>query len=504
MKFLAPLAASILFIVMVLTSGLYGRETESLQQGLIRLQASARDFYEDSIRYDAHALRAVMDALLRNTELSEAFARQDRRELLERSAALFEDIRRDYAITHFYFTKPDRVNLLRVHAPERHGDRIDRFTTMEAERNGTVSQGVELGPLGTFTLRVVAPWYDSKTRQLIGYVELGMEIDRVLQKLRDFFGVNVVVVIRKAFLERGKWEAGMRSLGRTPDWDRFGDVVLSVQSPQAIPPVLAERFARGEYGRTDVALELVRGGFSYRLIHLPLQDARGRPVADMALLADVTLEMDSARRTVLLGSLAALGIGVVLILFFYWQVGRVGGRIDQYEQKLERLASRDGLTGLHNRRMFHALLEAELARAARYKRPVALLMLDIDHFKRINDTYGHQAGDVALKEVGRRLLRLARTVDHVCRYGGEEISIILPETDANGAVNIAERMRSDMAAVPFDIGEGRSITLTVSIGIAIYPVDAAADDSLIAAADGMLYAAKAGGRNRVHVHGQDV
>lgn len=208
--FLAPLAVAILAILAALVFGLYRHEHRSVQQGVMRIRASAQDFYEDSIRYDARALQAVMDALRRDRRLNEALAAHDRQRLLRLSAALFEELRKDYAITHLYFTGADRVNLLRAHAPHRYGDRIDRITTRTAEKSGTTAFGVELGPLGTFTLRLVAPWHDEATHRLIGYVELGMEIDRVLQKLRDFFRVEVFVVVRKDRLDRTSWEAGMR------------------------------------------------------------------------------------------------------------------------------------------------------------------------------------------------------------------------------------------------------------------------------------------------------
>jgi hypothetical protein len=223
--FLGPLAIAIALIVLLLSILLYKQERDELQQGVIRVHASARDFYEESIRYDAQALQAVMHTLERNAKLRAALARLDRAALLQYASPLFKDLRRDYNITHFYFTGPDRVNLLRVHTPQRNGDVIGRTTTLQAEQSGAIAYGVELGPLGTFTLRLVSPWFDEHTHQLIGYVELGMEIDLVLNKLEDFFGVQVFTVVFKTFLQRDKWEAGMRALGRAPHWDRFAKVV---------------------------------------------------------------------------------------------------------------------------------------------------------------------------------------------------------------------------------------------------------------------------------------
>ncbi len=166
-------------------------------------------------------------------------------------------------------------------------------------------------------------------------------------------------------------------------------------------------------------------------------------------------------------------------------------------RKLDELATHDGLTGLYNHRAFYALLEEERLRADRFARPVSLLMIDIDHFKRVNDTHGHLAGDAILKGLSDLLTRQARAIDRVCRYGGEELTLILPETENAAALNIAERLRAAVAAQLFDTGNSCSVHITVSIGVAAYPAHADTPDKLVAAADSALYAAKQVGRNRV-------
>ena len=175
----------------------------------------------------------------------------------------------------------------------------------------------------------------------------------------------------------------------------------------------------------------------------------------------------------------------------------MAGRIEADQAALAELASRDGLTGLYNHRTFYVLLGDELARAKRFQRPVSLLLLDIDHFKRVNDTHGHLAGDAALRELCELLRREARAIDRVCRYGGEEITLILPETDIEAAVRLAERLRAAVEAQAFDVGTGTPPHLTVSIGAASWPAHADNAQALVAAADAALYAAKRGGRNRV-------
>jgi diguanylate cyclase (GGDEF)-like protein len=164
-------------------------------------------------------------------------------------------------------------------------------------------------------------------------------------------------------------------------------------------------------------------------------------------------------------------------------------------EALRRLATRDQLTGLLNRREFDRILAEESERAARFGRPLALILVDIDHFKKVNDTYGHPAGDEVLREVARRLGSLMRSVDRVTRFGGEEFALVAMETDRPAALETARRICAEMARTPIQAG---SVTLpvTVSAGLAVLPGDAKDGKTLIAAADKALYAAKGAGRNR--------
>ncbi len=167
---------------------------------------------------------------------------------------------------------------------------------------------------------------------------------------------------------------------------------------------------------------------------------------------------------------------------------------------LREWAIRDGLTGLFNHRYFQELLHTEFARAQRYGQPLACLMLDLDRFKQINDSFGHPFGDDVLKRLAETLRGQAREVDIVARYGGEEFVAILPATDRAGALQFAERIRAAVEASPFE-HQGRSVPATVSIGVATTRDAGAGDEArLVALADAALYEAKRGGRNRVVAH----
>jgi diguanylate cyclase (GGDEF)-like protein len=169
-------------------------------------------------------------------------------------------------------------------------------------------------------------------------------------------------------------------------------------------------------------------------------------------------------------------------------------------EKANTLATHDGLTGLYNHRTFQQLLADEITRAIRYTEPVSMVICDIDHFKRVNDSYGHPFGDVVLKGVSATLQNSVRQdIDTVARYGGEEFAIILVKTDATGAAETAERIRLAIAAVPFKAPGGKDVSVTMSFGIAEFKKDARQVNDLIAKADKALYRAKENGRNRVEI-----
>lgn len=174
-----------------------------------------------------------------------------------------------------------------------------------------------------------------------------------------------------------------------------------------------------------------------------------------------------------------------------------GNNIEQaYHEELFNLAKVDGLTNIFNRRYFTTSLENEIDRARRYKRELSLLMIDIDHFKNINDSLGHRAGDYILKELANIIVNRSRRVDYVCRYGGEEFAIILPEIDIMGAFKFAVVLKDTVSEHMF-MFEQNEIHITISIGVSDNMENDQSADELIETADRRLYLAKERGRNRV-------
>jgi diguanylate cyclase (GGDEF)-like protein len=184
-----------------------------------------------------------------------------------------------------------------------------------------------------------------------------------------------------------------------------------------------------------------------------------------------------------------------LALFAIWTTAIVSYIHLKMLAKLEPLATTDQLTGLYNRHYFNSELIKQINIWRRYQRPLSIIILDIDYFKKVNDLYGHLAGDYALKALARICESQLRDIDTFARFGGEEYAILLPSTAVNGAMQIAERIRKTTEDYTFKF-EGKTFKFTVSLGVAELTDEAWSITELINAADKMLYKAKAAGRNR--------
>ncbi|SDS42292.1 diguanylate cyclase (GGDEF) domain-containing protein [Halopseudomonas sabulinigri] len=189
---------------------------------------------------------------------------------------------------------------------------------------------------------------------------------------------------------------------------------------------------------------------------------------------------------------------VCLIIYDVTGVAVNKRQLESANTKLRELALRDGLTGLLNRRYWESCLEHEFARHQRYDNEVSLVMFDIDHFKKVNDTFGHQAGDEVIRTTARLTEQLARETDFCGRYGGEEFVVLLPDTSLEGAQQFAERLRQSVERQQLD-HQGTPLTFTISLGVARLTDAMENYQALIERADKALYQSKEGGRNRTTV-----
>jgi diguanylate cyclase (GGDEF)-like protein len=198
---------------------------------------------------------------------------------------------------------------------------------------------------------------------------------------------------------------------------------------------------------------------------------------------------------------------VTLFLVIYRLVIKLYRRLKVAEDRIYTMAITDELTGVCNRRQLLERLAEEVARARRYRRGLACIMLDLDHFKRVNDTHGHAAGDAVLRAAAAAVSERIRATDFVGRYGGEEFVVVLPETSLAAATLIAEKLRGEVESLAIDIGEARTLRTTASLGVAYFDPAAGAEGAqpdteaiaLVQHADAAMYRAKRSGRNRVEV-----
>ncbi len=314
-RILIPLMLAIVVLLGAFVFSFYRFQQRHLTNVVRSKLASVQELFVGLLARDASMMGAALEAILLDEQLKGALKAKDRSALLELTQTLFRELNSGHGITHFYFTGPDRVNILRVHKPERYGDRINRFTTLEAEKTGKLAHGIELGPLGTFTLRVVEPLYDGE--QLIGYVELGEEIHHIIRELKEIFGIEIYVVIEKRYLDRANWESGMRMLGREAIWERFPSVVMIDYTLDVFPERLAGFLDEEQLTstKTDVDVSLNDRRYRSRFIHM--KDAGGRGVGDMVVMTDVTGLVAEMHATVFIIGGICLVVGGILFTFFY-------------------------------------------------------------------------------------------------------------------------------------------------------------------------------------------
>lgn len=317
---LVPLALASVLVLVVFVFSVYHEEQEHLAEDLARSIHAVEGHYRAALEERAQKLGAALEVIATDPVLRSALAEHDRKALLARAAPIFQRLKNKYNITHFYFHDQHRVNLLRVHQPSRFGDTINRFTALEAEKTKALSHGVELGPLGTFTLRVVLPIW--KGDKLLGYIELGEEVDQLIQDMERVFNIDLVVVIDKHYLHQADWTSGMAMLGRKAEWGRFPDVVVVSQTLNKLPQGLSDILSRpvGAFPAGDI--EVIHNDQRYRGRILTLRDAGERTVGGLVVLRNMTARIQSTLNAVAMVSGGALLLGAFLFFLFYIILGR--------------------------------------------------------------------------------------------------------------------------------------------------------------------------------------
>ncbi|NVK43171.1 MAG: diguanylate cyclase [Oceanospirillaceae bacterium] len=444
-----------------------------------------------------------------------------RKHLYDTVAPSWHKMTAQYSVRQLHFhLGPGSTSFLRVHKPEKFGDNMDqlRHMVVDVNRDEQPRTGLELGRVYS-GLRGIVPVYSGESvPRHLGALEAGTSFRAIIKLLSETINADIAVLLREKRVEDATWQR--------PDDAMESDCGCFVEasSSDTLGPLLAYsdfsayRSGPGAFSTHTALVET--GTHTYALTHFGMQDYIGardgatEPVGRVLIWhnADALLrELASDTRTNIVYAVVGY-ILIELILFFgiratkghlNRQIRHRTAEIRQLNQMLHDQATTDELTGLKNRRYLMTRLGEEYARADSEGEPLSVLMLDIDYFKKINDSYGHAAGDQALEAFGRYLSGCCRRDDVVARYGGEEFCIVLPNTPEAKALLFADRLRSEVEQqVGFTAPDGKARSVTCSVGVCDNRQSRSADN-LIDLADSALYAAKQRGRNRVEAYVPD-
>ena len=333
-RLMLPLTA---IVVLLTVSGLILLWQQHQSQLKSQIDVNIDDVAGDlrvSLDQQASGLTLAAQPIAADPAVQKALRAGDTASLLSTWLPVFANLRRENNLTHFYFFDTNRVCLLRIHKPEKRGDIINRFTALEAERTGKAASGLDLGPLGTFTLRVVQPVFGDGV--LVGYVELGKEIEDVLRMMHARAGNQVAVVIRKENLNRQTWEDGMRMLGHDSEWDRLthNAVIYASQErlPDAFVPWVNELSSDHAHAGTDQ--EIAYDGKVFRVAAMPMPDASGKEVGDLLIMYDISAVKSSFMRLMFLGGTATAVLLSLLMSFVYVLLRRTDAGIRAQQAEL--------------------------------------------------------------------------------------------------------------------------------------------------------------------------
>ncbi|MGH1430045.1 MAG: EAL domain-containing protein [Neptuniibacter sp.] len=466
------------------------------QQSIYTLDVYKKEF-QSSFNSQANSILALLEVMINVEGARDALKEQNRLKINGLFQEFYQKLRRSQGITHFYFHSPELVNIVRLHNIDRYGDQINRQTSLRSSQTQRPSFGFELGVLGTFTLRAVAPVYANN--ELIGYIELGKEIEDIASDMSNAFDLNWAVLIDKNFLVEEDWKAGMEVLGRSANWNQYQTAVISSSSFTEIPPELNQK--------TISALKnghsLISYDSAWRVGVIPLQDMKKNQVGWLLIYIDETEALlTSTERDQIFLLLLVILISFLLIII--WKVlGKADEQVTRNQAQLHHMAHHDELTGLPNRKSFYETLDRAIRRSKRHRKSLAVLFIDLDNFKDVNDMLGHDTGDEVLRYVAKRLGPLMRKTDTLARNSGDEFVVLLDGVkDEHDCSAIAQKI-SDEFSAPLHLNT-QAVEVTASIGITTFPKDGKSCDELMVNADSAMYLAKEMGKNSFYFYNKKI
>lgn len=459
------------------------QKTQLAIQALIDSRAQKLAIALDAVRNDKQLLN---DMLLRNRDA-----------MLNNSKPLFEKFRNDYGISQLLFYEPGRQVFLQLLQPEQHGAVIERQTLLAATRNDALSYGVELGPMGDLTLRVVAPWRQGD--HLVGYVELGEEVSDLVLQIRRVFGLDVYVALDKQHVTEESWQLGKTLLGHEGNWQEGNAVAIIAQTLPGVPASILSLLGSDTQGTTEAGVVTPNGKRHFLAGAIPIKDVSGRVVGRIALLEDVTGRLSAFWETFRYLALVTAASTLVLFAVFFEIVHR-GVRAWQREkaelveqqlvkdkarlrtiEELEQGLLFDKVTHLPNRALFLDRLHQQIHVAQRERRSFAVVVVEIAKLRELADTIGETLLEQLLQQVTFRFKEGLRRSDTIARSAQDQFAMVLPTVDLNLAVTLAQKI-ARLLAGPYSIND-LYLDLKIDVGISLYPYHGQEPETLLRRAE---------------------
>jgi PAS domain S-box-containing protein len=338
-KVLIPLGITLATLLVLFLAILSGLRYQENRQDLLLQQKTVQALFHHLLASRTELLIADAHFLSLQTELQQAMANGDRSALLEAARPYFRSLLVAQGLTHLYFHTPDGRNFLRVHRPEEYGDPLNRLVLNKARESGQISHGLELGPLGTYTLRMIYPWRQGD--ELIGYIEIGEGIDSLIKRLRDSAQVELLITLWKDYLDRPAWESSMQRAGRTPRWEDHEELVV-VDTTLADPPAALAQFLprKKQEKHLEMPSQVNSGDRTYQVGLLPLHDAANQQIGNFIVYRNISETIALHHRSLFITVLACLLLGGGLFLSCWLILGRTDRHLVQTRadlvQEMER------------------------------------------------------------------------------------------------------------------------------------------------------------------------
>ncbi len=361
LRILIPLTIAIVCLLGAFISGAFRLLNNDLDEGINHYLTSVKRVIKNRHHSDVETMSTSLERLAENQTLYKAFLQKDRGKLAQVLGPYFEELKHNHHTTHFSIHDTDGVNFVRLHDPQRFGDKIERFTFKKAVETGALFFGMELNPDGLFVLRTVTPWkIDGK---LIGYLEIGKELKYMTQNVPLELGVNVIAFVNKKFVLRERWEDKHRQVDSSDCWDDYENFVIIDKSISVDPASVSDFLATDHQDHEKAHMRFEQDGAYYLTSVFQLIDARNRDVGDIMVFYDVTRQVTRAHRLLILISFICVLVGSALIVSFYKMLGSLEQELsDSREQLLEESRNRLEIEQKHARELAKHVIEVEVAR----------------------------------------------------------------------------------------------------------------------------------------------